>query len=124
MQPFATHARLPILDDERLKERVLSTQPLDDWLEHIRRSYDDLDHCAPGGESLRATRDRGLAALADIASRGHRLPIAASHGNLISGVLHTIDPTFGFEDWRRLGNPDLFELTFEDRRPTAYRRLG
>jgi 2,3-bisphosphoglycerate-dependent phosphoglycerate mutase len=124
VQPFAERAGLAIVEDERLHERVLSEKPLDDWLDQIRRSYEDIDHiAAAGGESLRQTQTRALAALADIMARGHRLPAVASHGNLISTILRVADPNFGFEDWRALRNPDLFELNFDGARLTGYRRI-
>jgi 2,3-bisphosphoglycerate-dependent phosphoglycerate mutase len=124
VQPFVDRAGLGIVEDARLHERVLSAEPLDNWLDHIRRSYDDLDHVAGhGGESLRATQTRALAALSDIVARGHRLPTVASHGNLISSVLRASDPDFGFEAWRALRNPDLFELEFEGGRLAGYRRI-
>ena len=44
VQPFADRAGLVVTLDDRLHERVLSATPLDDWLEHIRRSYEDIDH--------------------------------------------------------------------------------
>jgi 2,3-bisphosphoglycerate-dependent phosphoglycerate mutase len=124
VQPFADRAGLSISEDHRLHERVLSPTPLKDWLDHVRRSYDDPEHrAAPGGESFREARARGLAALADIVAAGHRLPVAVSHGALISSILHGVDPQLGFEAWRSLRNPDVFEVTFEDGRPTDYRRL-
>jgi 2,3-bisphosphoglycerate-dependent phosphoglycerate mutase len=121
--PFAALSGLPITEDARLRERVLSETPQDDWLEHIRRSYEDIDHRLPTGESLRDAQARGLAAIADIASAGHRLPVVASHGNLISAILRAADPAFGFDGWRGLRNPDVFELTLDAGRPTAFRRL-
>jgi 2,3-bisphosphoglycerate-dependent phosphoglycerate mutase len=107
-----------------LRERELSLQPLDDWLDHIRRSYDDIDHRAgPGGESLRDAQTRALAALADIAAAQHRLPLVASHGNLISAILRAADPGFGFDGWRDLRNPDLFELSLAEGLPVAFARV-
>ena len=124
VQPFADRAGLTVVEDARLHERVLAAEPLDDWLDQIRRSYDDLDHVAgAGGESLRATQTRALAALDDIVARGHRLPAVVSHGNLISSVLRASDPDFGFEAWRALRNPDLFELEFEGGRLAGYCRI-
>ena len=124
VEPFAARSGLSIRPDSRLRERELSPEPLHDWLEHIRRSYEDLDHrAAPGGETLRETQGRALAAIADIAAAGHVLPVVASHGNLISAVLRAADPAFGFEAWRGLRNPDVFDLTIEAGRPTAYRRI-
>jgi|HubBroStandDraft_4_1064222.scaffolds.fasta_scaffold97853_2 2,3-bisphosphoglycerate-dependent phosphoglycerate mutase len=125
IEPFAARAGLPIVEDARLRERILSTAPLDDWLEHIRRSYEHVDHRAgPGGETLREIEARGCAALADIASAGHGLAIAVSHGNLISAILRAADPSFGFEDWRALRNPDLFEITIAAGRPVAFARIA
>ncbi len=124
VQPFAERAGLAVVEDARLHERVLSAKPLDDWLDHIRHSYADLDHVAgAGGESLRETQVRALAALAEIVARDHRLPVVASHGNLISSVLRAADPDFGFEAWRALKNPDLFELSFDGTRLVSNRRI-
>lgn len=124
VRPFADRVGLPIREDARLRERELSPQPIDDWLDHIRRSYDDIDHCAAaGGESLREAQTRALAALADIAAAQHRLPVVASHGNLISAILRAADPGFGFDGWRDLRNPDLFELSLAKGRPVAFARV-
>ena len=124
VRPFAARVGLPICEDARLRERELSPQPLDDWLDHIRRSYDDIDHrAAPDGESLRDAQMRALAALADIAAAQHRLPVVASHGNLMSAILTAADPGFGFDDWRGLRNPDLFELSLVEGRPAAFARI-
>jgi 2,3-bisphosphoglycerate-dependent phosphoglycerate mutase len=68
--PYACIAGAPILEDTRLRERVLSQTPLDDWLDHLRRSYDDDTYCLPTGESLAQAQARGLAALADIDAAG------------------------------------------------------
>jgi len=64
-----------------------------------------------------------LAALADIAAAQHRLPIVASHGDLILTILRAVDPGFGFEGWRDLRNPDLFELSLAEGRPTAFSQV-
>jgi 2,3-bisphosphoglycerate-dependent phosphoglycerate mutase len=123
LEPFAARAGLPIVQEPRLKERVLAGRDLPDWLDHIRRSFDEPDLCAPGGESLNQVQSRALAALATISALGHGLALAASHGNLIASVLRAADPGFGFEGWRSLGNPDLFDLDFEGDRLRRWRRL-
>ena len=40
----------------------------------------------------------------------HRLPLAVTHGNLMSLVLHSIDPHFGYYGWESLSNPDVYHL--------------
>lgn len=123
LRPFADRAGLSVRLDHRLRERMLSDRDLEDWLDHIRRSFTEPAYRLPGGESLLEAQARGLLALADIAASGHDLPVVASHGNLIAAVLMSMDPTFGYEDWQALANPDLFEVRMDARRPVGFVRL-
>jgi 2,3-bisphosphoglycerate-dependent phosphoglycerate mutase len=119
--PLAKRARLTIREDARLRERELAAG--DDWLEHVRRSYDDPSYKLRGGESLDEACARARAALVDIAAAAHRLPVVVSHGNLISAILRSVEPGFGFEAWRSMRNPDLYVLAHEDGRPAAFTHL-
>jgi 2,3-bisphosphoglycerate-dependent phosphoglycerate mutase len=119
--PFASRAGLPVHIDERLAERWLSPEPISDWREVVQRAFVDPEHRAPGGESGAETLSRGLAAISATLSAGHRLPVIASHGQLLSLVLHSIDPAFGYEDWQALRNPDVFLLEVDGRRTTFSR---
>jgi 2,3-bisphosphoglycerate-dependent phosphoglycerate mutase len=123
VRPFAARTGLAVGLDDRLRERLLSDQDLDDWLAHIRRSFAEPHYRAPGGESLIDVQARAVAAMAEIAAAGLRLPVVASHGNLISSVLRSMDPEFGFEEWRSLRNPDLFEIEMDAGRPVNFARL-
>ena len=40
-----------------------TAEPLDDWLEHMRLSFENFDHRAPGGETLREAQAREVRAL-------------------------------------------------------------
>lgn len=110
IEPFAKRAKLPIELDARLAERRLSPEPIDHWRDVVRRSFDDPDFGIPGGESGRETLLRGWAAISSVLDGRHRLPAVASHGQLLSLVLHSIDPTFGFAGWEALRNPDVYRL--------------
>lgn len=110
IEPFAKHAGLPLHLDERLAERRLSPQPIDHWREIVRLSFESLDSGVPGGESARETLRRGWAAIQKIMEGEHRLPVVVSHGQLLSLVLHSIDPGFGFAGWQSLRNPDVYLL--------------
>ena len=117
-QPLATRLGLPLETDERLIERVLSTEPLDDWREQLRAAWADHDLVLPGGESGRAATQRGMAALTDILASGHRPTVVVSHGNLLALLLHAFDGRPGYATWEALSNPDLFEVTHEP--PTRF----
>lgn len=123
IEPFAAAERLPINLDYDLRERLLSAAPLDDWLEQIRRSFDDFDHRAPGGETLREAQVRGLAALERIHNDGARNAAVVSHGNLLSSLLNRMDPTFGFAAWHAMANPALYCVTLERGVPLNFEPL-
>ncbi|MFZ4071662.1 MAG: histidine phosphatase family protein [Caulobacterales bacterium] len=123
LDPYAARMGLNVTILHELHERILSPEPREDWLDHVRRSFADSDYKLAGGESLRETYSRALGALQVIAGTGHTLPAAASHGNLIASVLNGLDSDFGFEQWRGLRNPDIFELTIRGGRPAGYRRV-
>ena len=106
--PLAAQRGLHIDTDERLAERRLSPRPIDDWLDHVARSFEDLDARASGGESGREAQLRGWAALGDALETPNTLLV--SHGQLLALVLRRIDSRFGFSGWRAMSNPDVFRI--------------
>jgi 2,3-bisphosphoglycerate-dependent phosphoglycerate mutase len=120
--PFVQRTQHPVQIDPRLCERRLSADPRADWLELLQRSHADIDHRAPGGESLREVRARALAALADIARR-YSCAVVVSHGQWLASVLSQIDPSFGYAEWRALRNPDVFVVHFRDDLPLRFERV-
>jgi 2,3-bisphosphoglycerate-dependent phosphoglycerate mutase len=113
VEPLARRLGLEIETDDRLIERMLSSEPLDDWRERLRAAWADHDLVLPGGESSRAATQRGLAALDDILADGRRPTVVATHGNLLALLLHAFDGRPGYATWEALSNPDLFEVTHE-----------
>ena len=77
----------------------------------------------PGGESGRETLERGWAALEEVLAAGHGLPAIVSHGQLIALVLSRIDPSFGFDGWQSLANPDVHLVERDARGGLSFRRL-
>lgn len=116
--PFAEARGVAVTTLPGLAERVLSPEPRADWLTHVRQSFDDPDHALPGGESLRQTADRGMAALRSAAATGPSVCII--HGNLIAAVLNRLDPDFGFEGWRGLGNPHVIRVRTQNGVPVSF----
>jgi len=115
VEPFTRGSGLDLEVDVRLRERELAGALVADFLPALERSFTDFDYRLPGGESSREAQARGRSALDQIAAVGHRLALVATHGNLLTLLLHSIDPRFGFDSWRRLSNPDLFLLTDDGR---------
>lgn len=110
IQPLATALKLPIVQEENLKERRLSATPLEDWQDHLRRTFIDPDYTCPGGESSRIATKR-ITCVVEKSLQQRDGSILVTHGNLLSLYLHSIDPTFGFEESLKLKNPDIFKVT-------------
>jgi 2,3-bisphosphoglycerate-dependent phosphoglycerate mutase len=104
-------------------ERLLSAEPLDDWLEHMRLSFENFDHRAPGGETLREAQARGLAALQRIFDDGVASAAVVSHGNLLSSLLNRMNPTFGFDSWRTMPNPALYRVRLNFGVPATFETI-
>ena len=123
IEPFAATVGLPVHLDNRLIERTLSGSPIDNWREVVRDSFGDLELRIPGGESAREVLDRGWAAITELLDGGHQLPIAVTHGNLLSLILNSLDPNFGYAGWESLSNPDVFALKEADDGRLVFERI-
>ncbi|GAK05815.1 phosphoglycerate mutase family 2 [Geomicrobium sp. JCM 19037] len=99
--PFSAASGVPVQTDERLRERVLSEEPMDEWLSPLERSFQDPDYTCVGGESARDALTRGRAVLDSLP----KYTVVVSHGNLLALLLG-----FGFDEWKQMKNPDVFVL--------------
>lgn len=112
---IAERRSLPVhvLDD--LRERRLSLEQHDEWRASLERSWADADFAMPGGETGRGAQRRAIAILDLLRSRhpdGGRLVIG-SHGNLISLVLHALDPGVDFAFHMAMPMPAIYRLTHD-----------
>ncbi|HEY7908151.1 MAG TPA: histidine phosphatase family protein [Thermomicrobiales bacterium] len=112
--PLAAWLGIAVETDDRLIERVLTTEPLPDWRLHLARSFDDDDYCLAGGESSRAATARAAAVMEE--ARQHPAPatVIVTHGNLLALLLRHCDGRDGFAAWEALTNPDAYCVIFEE----------
>jgi len=102
-----------ILDD--LRERRLSLEPHDEWRDSLERSWADADFAMPGAESGRTAQRRAIGTLDLLRVRhpdGGRV-VVGSHGNLISLILHALEPDVGFDFHMAMPMPALYRLTHD-----------
>ncbi len=125
IEPLAERLGLPVETDDRLAERVLSGEALEDWEARMRDSYAAVDVALPGGETSRAAVVRGAAAIEEILRGPAGLTVAVSHGNLLSLLLGHYGfhggGMAGYEAWRVMSNPDVYRLEREGERTTVER---
>ncbi|WP_202079093.1 histidine phosphatase family protein [Caldalkalibacillus salinus] len=114
--PLAQKIKLKIHTDDRLSERILSSEDRVDWKDKLRESFVDLDMKLPGGESSREAMNRGIAVINEMINGSRENVIIITHGNLMSLMLKYFDDSYGFEEWKKLTNPDVYELTIPEKR--------
>lgn len=108
IEPLSEKRNIKIIEDERLVERVLSSDDLPDWYEKLRETFIDLDRTYEGGESSREAMKRIVDVIEEIRQSNGNNAIVVTHGNLLALLLHHYDDSFGFEQWEQLRNPDVF----------------
>ena len=114
IKPLADRLDIPINQDERLIERVLSEKNLPNWQELLENTFIDLEISYEGGESSKQATERGIAALKECVVRSENTIAVVTHGNLLILLLKYFYPYFGFKEWKQLSNPDVFLMNFQD----------
>lgn len=111
IKPFSESIGIPIIIDDNLQERVLSGEPMEDWLEQLERTFINKDLIFSDGESSNHALTRIQKVLNGVFENKqmHRVGIV-SHGNILSLLINHYDPTFGFTRWQQMKNPDIFVL--------------
>ena len=87
---------------------MLSSQNLDDWMSKLRETFLDLNLKFAGGESSNEAMVRARGVLDDL--EADTCTVVVTHGNLMALLLKSYDDRYGFEDWRELSNPDVFQV--------------
>ena len=98
-----------------LRERRLSGEPIEDWRAQLEAAWTDPELALPGGESGRQAQRRAIGTLDLLRSRhpdGGRL-VLGSHGNLISLILHALEPGVDFAFHMAMPMPALYRLTHD-----------
>ncbi|HLR79921.1 MAG TPA: histidine phosphatase family protein [Bacillota bacterium] len=115
IRPYAEQIGLPIDVDERLKERILSDRPIDDWLDVLEQSFHDHHFRLPGGESAYDALTRAKDVFASLDEHEDVMNVMiVSHGNLIALVLQQLDEAYGFDQWKQLRNPDIYKICYDE----------
>ena len=117
--PLANRLNIDVEINEKLKERILSTKNLPDWFEKLRRTFEDNELKFEGGESSREALERIVSVVEEAINKNNNT-IIVTHGNLMSLLFMYFDKDFGFDEWKRLSNPDIYlfinesnEVTFQ-----------
>ncbi|MGG5739652.1 MULTISPECIES: histidine phosphatase family protein [Bacillus cereus group] len=114
IRPYARQANLPIQEDERLAERILSNVPMDDWMQKLESTFTNIDIAFSGGESTKQATDRAISLIQEVLKLEHDTTLLVTHGNLLTLILKHFDHTIGFDEWKTLTNPDIYEIKLDE----------
>jgi 2,3-bisphosphoglycerate-dependent phosphoglycerate mutase len=117
VEPTAQRRGLRVIVLEDLRERQLTMGQRDDWRAQLEASWADLDYALEGTESGRQAQRRGSAVLDLLRVRhpdGGRL-LLGSHGNLISLILHALEPGVDADFHLSMPNPAIYHLEHDGR---------
>ncbi|MDG5786226.1 phosphoglycerate mutase family protein [Evansella sp. AB-P1] len=113
IKPLSNKKDINIEIDQRLVERVLSTEDLPDWMEKLEETFHNKNLKFPGGESSEEALSRIVGVIDDIVQSDVDSSVIVTHGNLMALLLNYFDHQFGFDQWKLLTNPDVFLLTLD-----------
>jgi 2,3-bisphosphoglycerate-dependent phosphoglycerate mutase len=107
-----------------LRERELPTVPPAEFEALVRQAWRSPDEPPGGGESNVQAQVRGLAVVQTVLTRhAGRQVVLATHGNLLALVLNALDPKCGYEFWRQLSFPDIYQVVFDGSELRGVERL-
>jgi 2,3-bisphosphoglycerate-dependent phosphoglycerate mutase len=107
-----------------LRERELPAVPTGEYEALVRQAWRHPAEAPGGGESNVRAQARGLVVLRTVVARhvGSQA-VLGTHGNLLALILNALDPKFGYEFWRGLSFPDIYQVTFSGTQYRGVERL-
>lgn len=101
--------------DEDLRERAVGAW-VEDFDAFAQKQWADIDYSLPGGESIRKTQQRNLAALERLLAHPAKITVAGTHGTALSSLIRAHDESFGYADFQRIQNlmPWVVKFTFAE----------
>ncbi len=114
-KPFADFTGKPLrIHDELREQRSLWMDSVEDFMDQMRKKWQDFHFTPPGGESNAECQLRIVNSVRNIIRRHPgRTLLVSSHGSAISLLLNSIHNSFNFERWMAMKNPDLFRIKAE-----------
>jgi len=124
VEPLAQRLGLRVDVVPELRERQLPVVPAGDFERIVQEAWRVPTRATPDAESNAVAQNRGLTAVRQLIARhAEQHLVVATHGNLMALVLNGLDPSFGYEFWRELSFPDVYELEFEASALIGVRRM-
>lgn len=115
IEPFSQATNLETTVVEALHEKITGDTEGRNLNEEKKKMWEDFDSKLPGGESSSEATQRALSGLNSVLNDLPENGSAAvqCHGTLIALILHNYDPTFGFDQWKSMTMPDIYQINYD-----------
>ena len=115
IEPFSQATNLEIKIVEDLHEKITGNTEGRNLNEEKKKMWEDFDSKLPGGESSSEATQRALSGLKSVLNDLPENGSAAvqCHGTLIALILHNYDPSFGFDQWKSMTMPDIYQINYD-----------
>lgn len=113
-----------VIINQAFRERLLSSEPVDDFHQAISKVWSNPSFAWPGGESNIDAQRRGVQATLEVLGQyeGKRIAIG-THGNLMVLIMQYFDHRFDFSFWQQLAMPDVYQLEFIGQELKSVKRI-
>ena len=109
---------------EDFKERLLSEKPVENFPKAIAKVWEDYDFSWEGGESGNIAQKRGVhATLQVLENNVGKNIVIGTHGNIMVLIMNYFDSNYGFEFWNELEMPDIYKLSFDQKKLVHVKRV-
>ena len=124
IKPLAEALGKEIIESDELKE--INIGKSEDYTKHeiIKKMWDDENFKVQNGESQRDKFNSMKSYLSEMfGNSSNEDVIIVTHGNLLGIILKFyFSRDFGFNDWKVMSMPDLYELSLENNEITSFKR--
>ncbi|PEP78717.1 histidine phosphatase family protein [Bacillus toyonensis] len=124
VQGIANTYNVSIQIEEDLRERLLSSEPLEDFNDAIENVWEDWTFAYEGGESNDVAQKRAILCMQNILEKykGKNIVIG-THGNIMVLLMNYFDSKYDFQFWKTIQMPDVYKVTFDNNRFISAERI-
>ncbi|MBI9015610.1 MAG: histidine phosphatase family protein [Clostridiales bacterium] len=119
VKPLSDLKKTKIIELTDLRERRMKPEHIEltynDFIEAVKKSYENFDFSISGGESIRDVHERAIPVIEMIIKnhKGKNIVIG-THGNLMTMIMKYYDDSYGYSFWEKTSMPDIYVLTFNE----------
>jgi len=117
IRPTAIEYLNDIKIEEDLRERNIGIFSSISFKEAKRQVYEDIHYAFPLGESTLIAQKRSVKVMEDILEtyEGKKIVIG-THGDIMALMMNHFDKQYGFDFWQSTSMPDIYKLSFEEKK--------